>query len=173
MADSLRAAVFASGVVLLILGAYTAALRFAVVGVVLLAVRRAPALPAAQFALVGAALLATWANVADWYKHLIHLDTAIHLLTVAAAAAVASSALLPHRPDDPRPPTSPATRLRVLFTLGLGATGAVLWEFYEWGYEQVWPSHMTVGYTDTLADLAAGLSGALLAGVLLAWRARR
>lgn len=59
-------------------------------------------------------------------------------------------------------------RALVLITFALGATLAVLWEFYEWlrYHGQGAP---LVGYNDTILDLLMGCIGILVAGVGLAW----
>lgn len=56
-----------------------------------------------------------------------------------------------------------------------GVTAAVVWEFYEWVIEQVNPTGMTVGYTDTVVHLFAGTVGSLAAaaGALVLWWGRR
>ncbi len=61
----------------------------------------------------------------------------------------------------------------VVWVVVVGASVAVVWEFYEWVIEQVNPAGMSVGYTDTVVDLFAGMLGSLTAGGLVLWWARR
>lgn len=54
--------------------------------------------------------------------------------------------------------------LRTAFaTLGVGVTGSVLWELYEWTIDQYVTRANTMSLSDTLGDLSAGLVGALVA----------
>lgn len=54
-----------------------------------------------------------------------------------------------------------------LFTVLLGLSAGVLWEFYEWFAEVVAGVDFGVGYDDTIADLAMDGLGSLLAGLTL------
>ena len=56
----------------------------------------------------------------------------------------------------------------VVVVAGLGAVGALLWELGEWFGNAVLDPRIQVGYIDTLGDLAAGLLGSVVAGVVAA-----
>lgn len=120
-------------------------------------------------------LLATWASVQHWYRQIPQFDVLVHFLTPGSVAAVAyfvlvRAGLLPGV-------RSSTPQLRswapVVWVVVVGVTAAMFWEFYEWGFEQVAPSSMSVGYTDTVVDLFAGTLGALTAGGLVLWWGRR
>ncbi|MCC9708443.1 hypothetical protein E4N62_26180 [Streptomyces sp. MNU76] len=102
-----------------------------------------------------------WYRVADWY------DTVVHSITPGATAATLHLLLSKWRllpaPGDPalRRPAGP------LITAALGTTIAAVWEMYEWLATEVAHQEIPVGYTDTVADLTAGLGGSLAAGLLL------
>ncbi len=152
------------------------ALRFAVV-IALLLLARSAGVPSPFLGAFSVLLLfATWAGVAHWYRQVTPLDAVVHFFTPAALAAVAyfmaaRGALLPDVRD------TPADGLRewapAVWVTVLGTTAAVVWEFYEWLMEQWTPSQIHVGYTDTVVDLFAGMSGSLVAGIIVVrWRAR-
>jgi hypothetical protein len=57
--------------------------------------------------------------------------------------------------------------------VGFGAVTAVLWEFAEyWTFIRNSPE-LDTAYTDTLGDLALGLSGSTIAALVTAWLIRR
>ncbi len=60
-----------------------------------------------------------------------------------------------------------------LAVTGIGAVLAILWELAEWYTFIRHGTELATAYTDTLGDEALGTLGALLAGLLLAGRARR
>ncbi len=63
--------------------------------------------------------------------------------------------------------------LQVLLVTGLGALLALGWELGEWWTFIRRGVELDGAYQDTLADEALGTSGALIAGLALAWRTRR
>ncbi|MCF6521735.1 hypothetical protein [Streptomyces sp. JJ36] len=141
---------------------------------VVLAVPRLARLPAALDLVLGTALLAAvWAFPAGWYAAAPWLDTALHLVLPGAVAAtlhlllVRARLLPPPHADGLRAGSVP------LITVALGAVVAVVWEFYEWFGKDVLGAAIRAHYDDTIADLAAGLTSALAAGLLLAARAHR
>ncbi len=112
----------------------------------------------------GALLIGAWAAQLDWYLAVGWLDVLAHAAVTGLVAAVGYDALvrlgvLPRRM--PRAGTA-------VVTAALGTALAVLWELGEWFGHAVVDDRIQVGYLDTLGDLAAGLAGAVLAGVLLA-----
>jgi hypothetical protein len=63
----------------------------------------------------------------------------------------------------------PLDRLVVAgLTVGFGAVTAILWEYLEYVTFIRYSAELETAYTDTLIDLALGLSGSVLAGVLTA-----
>lgn len=117
-------------------------------------------------------LLATWASVQHWYRQINNFDLLVHFLTPGSLAAAAYFVLA--RWEALPSVRQRADRLRswapVLWVAMVGILAAALWEFYEWVVDQFAPATMRVGYTDTVADLCAGLLGSVVAGgVVLGW----
>jgi hypothetical protein len=54
-------------------------------------------------------------------------------------------------------------------TVGFGAVTAIIWEFAEYVTFIRNSPEITTAYTDTLGDMALGLSGSVVAAVLTAW----
>lgn len=100
-------------------------------------------------------------------------DLVVHFVTAGSAAAVLY--LILARSDITPPATGRAfpDRSVITLTITLGMSAAVLWEFLEWAGNRYITSRIIVGYDDTLADLAVGGLGAVVAGVVLArWRVK-
>ncbi|WP_282693313.1 hypothetical protein [Streptomyces sp. CC208A] len=135
---------------------------------------RVARLPALLDLLLCAALTwATWSSVFRWYGTADWYDTAVHSVTPGVVAVtlhvlLARGRLLP-------PPGGRALRRASvpLITTALGATVASVWEMYEWLASDVFDAAVRVGYEDTIADLAVGCAGSLVAGLILARRAAR
>ena len=156
-------------------GQWEPAFRFAVVSGLMAAPRAAdvPAPFAGAFAVF--LLLATWASVEHWYRRIPQFDVLVHVLTPGSLAAVGFFALVHWRLMPPVSGDHPTLRswAPVVWVTAVGLSAAVIWEFYEWGVEQVMPAGMRVGYTDTVIDLFAGLLGSVAAGgLVLRWGRR-
>ncbi|SDR79692.1 Glycosyl transferase family 2 [Paraoerskovia marina] len=109
-------------------------------------------------------LFAGWAAQLEWYRAVPWLDLAVHLVCTGLVAAMAYRLLA--RADGPR------SRVGALVvTTALGALAAVLWELGEGAGHLLLDDEIGVGYTDTLGDLAVGVLGSMVAGVVLAVRA--
>lgn len=162
----------ASAVWLAIAGNWDGVIRFVVIAGFMLAARAAdvPFPFAAAFAVF--LLLSTWASVQHWYRSIPHFDVLVHLLTPGSLAAVAYFVLAHQRLFPAAHDRDPRWRswAPVVWVTVVGVTAAVVWEFYELVVEQIAPAAMSVGYVDTVLDLAAGMLGSLAAGALvLAW----
>jgi hypothetical protein len=150
-------------------GAGVAAALFALVllGLTLLRLLVRPVLDAATgLVLVAAA----WCSLLDLYLRYDRLDLVVHVAATGLGAAAMHEALsrtgVLAGADAPYPRRARAGVAVVVLTLGL--TLGVLWEVAEWfGHHRV-DGRIQVGYDDTLGDLVAGGTGALVAGVLLA-----
>jgi hypothetical protein len=122
---------------------------------------------------VTAALLwaAAVAALVDAYQRIPWLDVVMHLLVTGLLAALGTAAVLRAgwlRPGGPGAGPVDAVRAgRTLLAAGVGTLLAVLWEVGEWFGHTVLDPAIQVGYQDTVGDLAAGVLGALLAGVFL------
>ncbi|MDK1349144.1 hypothetical protein QNO09_39095 [Streptomyces sp. 378] len=116
--------------------------------------------------------VAAWSSPANWYELAPWYDTALHLVTPGTVAVTLHLLLIRVR----MLPPLKAHKLRIasvpLLTTCLGCTVALLWELYEWFGKEVLGAPIAVGYDDTILDMAAGFTGSLVAGVLLASWAR-
>jgi len=117
-------------------------------------------------------LIAAWSGIAGLYRAIPWWDLVVHFVTAGSSAAVLYLVLA-------RSDITPTANRRifparsvVVLTAALGMTAAVFWEFLEWAGNRYITSRIHVGYNDTLADLAVGGLGAVVAGVFLArWSA--
>lgn len=99
----------------------------------------------------------------DWYKTVPFYDKLIHgasgVLTVAVAKEILGDKLKNNY------------LLKVLFMIGFSALVAVLWECYEFGYDQIFDGRMqqliSVGVADTMWDLIMALVGGTIASLIL------
>ena len=168
VADALRVVALLSIVVAGLLYSWTDALDFVVVSAVLW-VPRIAGLPRPVDLAIGVTwLVAGWADVAHWYLTHPWVDIPIHGTTPGASAAAVYLLLVRVQLVPELSERHVRRRALVLLTFALGATLAVLWEFYEWvRYHGAGPP--LVGYNDTILDLLMGCISSLLAGVVLAW----
>lgn len=103
-------------------------------------------------------------NAADLYDTVGWFDDACHFGNWALLSAAAGVAL--RRWGGLKP------WAMALTCSGAGAIAAILWEFFEYGvFILDTPETVTI-YRDTIGDLMLGLTGATLAGLALALRAR-
>ncbi|MGW8062578.1 hypothetical protein ACVV2G_09950 [Streptomyces ziwulingensis] len=162
-----------SAVVVGALGEVFSALRF-LSGVVLLVVvtrLRVPSPFEAAFSVV--VTVAFWCDVGRWYHRVPELDTVVHFLLAGSGSVVAFFALLRGAGPELGQAAANAPRWTLTLLTGMaGTSAATVWELYEWVAEQVSPQTMRVGYGDTVADLAVGVAGSLLAGALFAGASR-
>jgi hypothetical protein len=102
-------------------------------------------------------------NALDLYDSVSWFDDACHLVNWAILTAAVGIPL--------------ARRCGPWVTLGLcvgfGATTAVLWEIGEYGAFVLKTPESVTAYRDTIGDLALGLTGSVVAGIVAARRARR
>ncbi|GAB3648045.1 hypothetical protein [Glycomyces tarimensis] len=171
LADLLRAAVLIGTVIIGFSGNIEGAVRFGLVFVILLAARRAGIPTPFDAALCVLLPLAALASVAQWYREFAWADWVMHC--IATAAVVAALHLLAARTPLIPPLEEQRRAATVVWTLMLGLTVGVAWEFYEWAVLRVFDIPISVGYDDTIADLAMDALGSVLAGAaLVAWTAR-
>lgn len=152
-------------------GGVAAALLFLVLGGTV--VPRALGLPTVLDVTFGASLLlAAWAALLGWYDAVSWLDLAVHAVCTGLVAAVGVELLHRLRVITATPAPGWGRAGHVAVTAGVGALGAVLWELGEWAGHTFLDDDISVGYADTVGDLAAGVLGAAAAGVVLAARTR-
>lgn len=122
---------------------------------------RAPAYPhAADLLLVLPFLIDTVGNTLDLYDTVEWWDDLNHLVNWAILTAACGQLLL----------RLPVGRLALAaLCVGFGAVTAILWELAEFvAFLRDSPERRTA-YTDTLGDLALGLTGSCLAALFTAW----
>jgi len=126
-------------------------------------------------ALYATLLASAWAAQLEWYRAVPWLDLPVHAACTGLVAAVAYVALvragMVADPGTLRPGRARAGVLVV--SAGLGAVLAILWELGEWAGHTYLDDRIGVGYGDTVTDLAAGLLGAVVAGLLVPGSLRR
>lgn len=172
--DVARAAAAASVVAAVSLDGVATALFLLVLGGTM--VPRALGLTAPLDVAYSATLLASaWAAQLEWYRAVPWLDLPVHAACTGLVAAVAYVALVRAGmladPGTLRPGRARAGVLVV--SAGLGAVLAILWELGEWAGHTYLDDRIGVGYGDTVSDLAAGLLGAVVTGLLVPVSLRR
>jgi hypothetical protein len=104
-------------------------------------------------------------NALDFYDRIDVFDDACHLVNWATLSLAVGIALVGN-------PSLPSWAVAGLCT-GFGATTAVLWEIGEYGaFVTNTPERFTL-YRDTMADLALGLLGSAVAGLICLALTRR
>lgn len=119
-------------------------------------------------------LVAAWSNVFDLYTGVTWWDIPVHFCCTGVMAVMvyllfARIGMVPHpRPDASQGGTSGnSSGIIVIFTAVLGLAASALWEMVEWFGHAFISSAIYVEYNDTIADMAIGGLGAVVAGVLL------
>jgi hypothetical protein len=152
----------------LVLGLWDSGVAVALYSLVLLGqtvVRLTPLRASVQAGTAVILLAAAWAALLDAYQLIPWLDLVTHVVATGLLAAIGTAALL--RSGWLQTGPSAGRVGQTLLTAGLGALLAVLWEVGEWFGHTLLDPAIQVGYEDTMGDLAAGVLGALLAGLLL------
>lgn len=135
------------------------------------------ALDLAVSLLVGQGIV--WGTLYHGYDHFAIYDTLTHFL-FGMVLAWAGVLLLFRQIKGQQQNQGAAAGLVLLFGLSFSMLGKVIWEFYEFAGDRLvaadmqrWQEGDLVALTDTMADLAAGLLGALLVSVVVYWLLRR
>jgi hypothetical protein len=122
--------------------------------------------PALVNLLVVMAGLANAAGLAwDLYPKLWWFDEAVHLYTLFALTLLLGTL-------SRRSLLADANEHRLLAVLAIasfGITIGVIWEVWEWGYDQFTSGNSIEGKTDTMIDLIMDSIGAVIAGWLSGW----
>ncbi len=106
----------------------------------------------------------------DWYKLIAPYDKIVHTLSGVLTAYGAREIIdqASGKPDQ--------IWFKVLFSMGFVALVAVLWECYEFSYDQITGGHMqellSPGIEDTMYDLIVALIGGMI-GTILAFPPKR
>ncbi|MEJ1154844.1 hypothetical protein [Microbacterium marmarense] len=113
-------------------------------------------------------LVAAWSNVFDLYTSVAWWDLAVHLVCTGVAAALlyvllARIHILPSQRSERFVPAG-----AVVVVTAFGLALSAVWEMVEWiGFTFI-SDDIFVAYGDTIADMAVGGVGALLAGFAVA-----
>ncbi|ULE34511.1 hypothetical protein [Mycobacterium sp. IDR2000157661] len=165
-ADVLRATVLGTVPIALFSDSAEGAVRLLVVFLALLIPRIARLPEPVDFAVCVALSLATFASVFNWYRDVMWLDWMVHAVTTGTLALTVFVLLLRAAwTPEGHQFSGAAVVVQVAF---LGATLGVVWELYELSVGTFTAVRIAVGYGDTIADLAMGVLGSILAGVALA-----
>lgn len=148
-------------------GAAVAVFTLILGGLTLIRVLQLPAL--LQVALGLAMQAAAWASMLRWYEQYWWLDIVAHLVVNGLLAGAAGVVL--HRAQMTPSRAARAGRWgSVITTTGVGGLLAVVWEVAEWfGYVYV-DRTIDIAPGDTVGDLAAGVVGSVIAGLVLVRR---
>lgn len=168
-ADAVRILVLVSAVVTIPFQPTEVPLRFALMFLALL-VTHWMGVPRPFDAAFGALMLASgWASAAGWYFEHRWIDVPIHFALTGTAATVVYVALVRvGQLPAPRGPGAGSRGTVVLLVALIGGTISALWEMYEWLAETFLQSRILVGYDDSIADMANGVAGSVVAGLLMA-----
>ena len=110
-----------------------------------------------------------WGDALGFYDAWSNFDRVVHVLVPMLIAPVVYIVLarLEVVPD----PVDHSERHHLVgvfvVTLALGLAIGALWEIFEWTSDHVFGSNLSHGETDTIGDLVADGSGALVGGALL------
>jgi hypothetical protein len=112
-------------------------------------------------------LVAAWSNVFDLYTTVPGWDIVLHFVCTGVLTVLTYLALV--RADIVPAASDPRFRPRIALVLcpALGLALSVLWEMVEWFGHAVITDTISVGYADTIGDLAAGGVGAFVAGLVV------
>jgi len=172
-ADGVRALGVASIVAAAIGWGFVDVAVFALSSIGLVLTRFLGVRPALDAAFGVSLLVASWSSVLELYQAWPAWDLIVHFtlngLAAAVAYVVAAHAGVVPEVRGERGPLAPAIVLCACF----GTTAGVLWEWGEWAGHTFIDDSIFVAYEDTLADLAAGALGSILAGALMRfWSAK-
>lgn len=113
-------------------------------------------------------LTAAWSNVLDLYTTVAWWDLAVHFVCTGVFAAMLYLLLarlgvvpLPHAAGTRR-------RTPIVLVIALGLALSAVWEMVEWAGKTFITDTIFVGYEDTIADMAVGGLGAVVAGLVVA-----
>ena len=119
---------------------------------------------AADTLLAGPFLIDVGGNVANLYDTVVWFDDAAHALTWMLLVFAVGALLLRLRL---------APWITAALCIGFGSVTHVLWEILEYLIMMSGRTGLHLTYGDTVGDLAASLSGSVLAGLVTGWTAAR
>ncbi|WP_157839091.1 hypothetical protein [Streptomyces flavidovirens] len=157
----------------LVQGQWSSGLRFLLGLVLLTAVAWTGTPKPYEAAFISVVLLGMWSDVGHWYAQVNQLDTAVHFAMAGCGSIVVLFGFLRMSGKEMRTASRYLPLWALVFLIAmLGLAAAALWEIYEWVVEQLAPESMRVSYSDTIADLVAGVAGSAVAGLLFSVASR-
>ena len=166
-ADGVRLAAVASIVVAGIGWGLEGALSLTLVSVGMLLPRALGVRPGFDIAFGVLALVSVWSSVTDLYITVKWWDLPMHFLMTGLAGALAYVLLLRFGVVADHATLRHPRLSATVVTTALGTSFAALWEMWEWFAKNFIDETTYVGYRDTIGDMAQGVLGALLAGLLM------
>jgi hypothetical protein len=97
------------------------------------------------------------------YRHIYWLDTPMHFF---GGASIAASSYYLFKHLENKKEFSAIPIVKVLFAIAITGLIAVLWEFSEYGQDLLFHTVMQPSIFDTMKDLAMGLLGATVFGLI-------
>jgi hypothetical protein len=169
VADALRVLLLVATLLTLVFGTLEAAITLGLVAVTALAVRLAQARPGVDLAFVALAGADAALNAAGAFTTFNRSDMAGHFILPALVAPILWAAV--ERAGVTVAPGRrwPAVVVAAACTIALGAT----WELVEWASDALFATNLSLGYRDTLQDIATDIAGAFVGAALLVRPARR
>lgn len=172
--DVLRLNFVAGAIVMFSLGDIHAAMQLVFSAVAVLLVRAADPPRRFDFAFIVAMTLNGWGDALGLFNSISWYDNLVHITLPLAVGPIAYLALF--RLDVVPAFTAENTHRHRLgmgiIAMALGVFAACVYEIYEWFVDTVFGAHLFISESDTVNDLADGILGAAVGGLLLAALAR-
>lgn len=167
VADGLRVVAVACIVVAGFGWGVQGALSLALVSLGMLLPRALGVRPGLDIAFGVFSLVSVWSSVIDLYVTVKWWDLPMHFFMTGLAAAITYILLVRFRVIADAA-TLPRPRLSAtIVTATLGTSFAAIWEMWEWFAKTYIDEATYVGYRDTIGDVAQGVLGSVLAGLLM------
>lgn len=113
-------------------------------------------------------LVAAGSNVLDLYRMVTGWDLVVHFVCTGVIAATGYVLLARVRVVPAQDAAGYTRRTAIVICTLLGLAASAVWEMIEWAGRTFITAEIFVTYQDTIADMAVGGVGALLAGVVVA-----
>jgi hypothetical protein len=112
-------------------------------------------------------LVAAWSNVLDLYRTIAFWDLFVHFVCTGVIAAMMYLGLAAFRIVPGQQDPAFLARTPIVLVTAIGLAVSAVWEMIEWAGYAFITEDIYVAYQDTIADMAFGGTGALLAGILV------
>jgi hypothetical protein len=123
--------------------------------------------PGFDIAVVLLCFVAAWSSTLEWYTTVFLWDKVVHVAFVGVLAMllVVIASDLGVVTDPRRLPIIASVVLCAAAGLAIGG----VWEVFEWAGHTYLDASISVGYEDTIGDLAADVAGAVAGGFVMRW----